>query len=170
MPGTAALGVGADRDPGHGHDRLDVGLVHAFDDDRDVEPIVDEGVEREIERIAVQLVGQLRQRPAGPVGPACRVRDPQAAPARIRGHVLPAGDAALDLRPDEVADVRVGERGHARVHAEALERRREDRGEGRRGRGVRVLVGGDVEALRAGAPRAARRPHRPDPTPSAIRT
>ena len=54
MARPAALGVGADRDPGHGHDRLDVGLVHAVDDDRDVEAVVDEGVEREVGRVRVE--------------------------------------------------------------------------------------------------------------------
>ena len=99
----------------------------------------------------MELIGQLRQRPAGPLGAACRKRDAQAAPARIRGHVLPAGDPAIDLGPDEIADVRIGQRGDAIVDTEGLERRWQDRGEGgRRGR-VRVLVRADVEALRARA-------------------
>ena len=134
---------------GDGHDRLDVRLVHAFDDDRDVEPVLEQDVEGELQRIAVELIGELRQRPAGPFGAACRERDAQAAPAGIRGHVLPAGDPAIDLGPDEIADVWIGERGHAIVDTQRLERRRQDRGEGRRRRGVRVLVRADVEALRA---------------------
>ena len=59
MARPATLGVRADRDPWHGHDRLDVGLIHAFDDDRDVEAVFDQGVEREVGRIRVEVVGEV---------------------------------------------------------------------------------------------------------------
>ena len=45
--------------------------------------------------------------------------------------------------------MRVGQRGHAVIDPEALERGRQDRREGRGGRGVRILVGRHVETLGA---------------------
>ena len=103
------------------------------------------------------------QRPAGPVRVAGRVRDDDAAPAGVGGHVLPARDAALDLGPDQVAHVEVGQRGDAGLHAERQQRRRQDRGQGR-GRGrVRILVGGRRPGPRPGPPpaRATASPARP---------
>ena len=79
----ARLGVRADRDPGHGHDRLDVGLVHAIDDDRDVELIVDQRVHRQLGRVDVHLLAELRQRASRPVGMARR---------RTRSGSLPSPD------------------------------------------------------------------------------
>ena len=57
MTGTAASGVGTDRDPRHGHDRVDVGFAHAIDDDGDVETVGDERVERQVGRVCVRLLG-----------------------------------------------------------------------------------------------------------------
>ena len=54
--GAATLGVGADADPGDAQDRLDVRLVHAVDDDVDREPVVGEGVERELGGVAAEVV------------------------------------------------------------------------------------------------------------------
>ena len=73
-----------------------------------------------------------------------------ALPARIGGDVLPARDAPLDLRADEVTDVRVGEGGHACIDAEPLEGGWQDRRQRGRGGRVRVLVGRHVETLRPG--------------------
>ena len=42
VAGPAPFGVGADPDPRLHHDPLDIGVVHAVDDDRDVEAVVDE--------------------------------------------------------------------------------------------------------------------------------
>ena len=52
---------------------------------------------------------------------------------------------------------RVGQGGDALVHAERQESRRQDRGQGRRGGRVRVLVGGDVEAFGTGRLQARHR-------------
>ena len=51
VPRPPSLGVGADRDPRHGHDRLDVGLVHTVDNHGHVELVVDQRVHREVGRV-----------------------------------------------------------------------------------------------------------------------
>ena len=125
-------------------------LAHAVDDDRDVEPVVDQGIEGELDGIDVELVGELGERAAGPVRVARRERDHDAGPARVRGHVLPARDAAGHLR----SDAGRGRRGSpsAATHAStpsAEQGRRQDRREAGGGGRVRILVGGDVEAFGA---------------------
>ena len=90
MPGPASLRVGADRDPGHGHDRLDVGLGHAVDDDRDVEAIVHQRIEREVGRLRAEVLAELGERPAGPVRMAGGMRDADAGPARDRRRRSPS--------------------------------------------------------------------------------
>ena len=109
---AAALGVGADRDPGHGHDRLDVGLVHAVDDDRRRR-----GGRRARASNArsagsrVRAPADLRERPArsSPGGSrAYEIRIPSQPGSG--GDVLPAGDARSHL--GQVAD-----RGRSRVGA-----------------------------------------------------
>jgi len=97
VTGTPALGVGADRDPGHSHDRLDIRFVHAVDDHGHIEPVGDEDIEGEVGRVSVQLVGELGQRASGPLRATGRIRDPDAGPTGVCGDVLPARDAALDL-------------------------------------------------------------------------
>ena len=94
-------------------------------------------------------IAELRQRPARPVRVARRPGDADPVPAGVAADVLPARDPALDLGPDPVADVEVAERRDARLDAETEQRRRQDRRERRRRRRVRVLVGPDVEAVRA---------------------
>ena len=90
VAGPAALGVRADPDPGHAHDRLEVGLGHAVDDDVDREPVVGEDVEREVDRVAPEVGREVRERSARPLGSRVAVRDDDPVPARIRRHVLPA--------------------------------------------------------------------------------
>ncbi len=147
VAGAAALRIGADGDPRHGQDRLDVVLGHAVDDDRDVEAVLDEDIEGQVGRVGVLVTGKLGQGAPGPRRPAGRPRDPDPGPARVGGDVLPAGDPALDLGTDEIADVRIGQGGHALVDAQRLERRRQDGRQGRRGGRVRVMVRRDIETL-----------------------
>ena len=171
MARAPALGVGADRDPGHGHDRRrrPSSLMQSMTMETSSRSSTSAS-KASSAGSRVELVGELGQRPARPVRVARRERDPDPVPARVGGHVLPARDAALHLGADPVADVAGRpERRDARIDAEAEQRRRQDRGQ-RRGRGcVRVLVGRDVESLGASAssramasparPQTAREPH-----------
>ena len=67
MARPPARGVGADRDPRHGHDRLDVIVGHAIDDDRHVQPVVDQRIERDVRRFGIERLPELGERATGPV-------------------------------------------------------------------------------------------------------
>ena len=79
---VGGLRVGADTDPGHGHDRLDIAVVHALDDDRHVQAVVDQGIESEIRGIGAQLRTEVGQGPTRPVRMAGSERDADTRPAR----------------------------------------------------------------------------------------
>ena len=147
-----ALGVGADGDPGHAHDRLDVGLAHAVDDDVGGQPVVGEDVEGVVRRVAAELVRDGLRASARPTPAATRMREitipaqpgssetfsqPRDAVACIRSRIV------ARVAGSRIAGLGVGDR-------QGEDRGRQDRRQGRRGRRVRVLVGGDVEAVAPG--------------------
>ena len=111
----------------------------------------DERVEREVGRLRVRARRRARPasgRPTRDGWPRTR-SGARPSPDPRRRSPSPEMPRAISART-QVADVRVGERLHAGVDAEALEGRRQDRREGRGGGRVRVLVGGDVETLGPG--------------------
>ena len=152
MARPPALGIGADGDPRHGHDR------------RRRPP-------RSCSRCTIETSSRssISASNASSAGSACRSsarsasdrpaqsgwlggeRDPDPGPARIGRHVLPARDPARHLRADAVADIRVAERAR---------RTPPRRGPAAPAAGswpgvvaaarVRVLVRGDIEPLGAG--------------------
>ena len=161
---VGGLRVGADTDPGHGHDRLDIAVVHALDDDRHVQAVVDQGIESEIRGIGAQLRTEVGQGPTRPVRMAGSERDADTRPARIRGHVLPPRDAALHLGDDAVRTSRSAAATHSSTPRPSRlggEDRRERGGRGR----VRILVGGHVDAVGTRPlQQGDRRPARPQTT------
>ena len=95
-------------------------------------------------------VRELGERPAGPLGPRRAVGDHDPRPAGVGRDVLPAGDAGGLEGAYPRSRRRVAEGGDGRIDREREDRRRQHRREGRGGRGVRVLVRGDVEAVPTG--------------------
>ena len=170
-PGTTPLGIRADRDPGHGHDRLDVGLAHAVDDDRDVQPVVDRGHRsaRSAGSAPSSSPSSASDRPDQSWWlPAYATRMPR--PARVGGDVLPPRAPTLHLGEDPEPDLLVAQGGDALVDPEPEQGGRQDRGERRGRRGVRVLVRGHVQAVGPRALEDRRRPRRRGPRPRWHRT
>ena len=123
---AARLGVGADGDPGHGHDRLDVGLVHAVQDAVDRQALVGEDVQRELRGIAALRTGDLGERPAVPPGAGRGVGHDDAVPARV----VPPRSPSRRCRAPAARGCVAGRRDRA-----GRRRRRRGRARGRPGAG-----------------------------------
>ncbi len=121
-------------------------------------------VQGQVGRIRAKVRTKLGQRAPRPIRVTRGERDPDARPARIHGHILPARDPALHLGDGTVPDPVVGERGDALLHAEtpAGSAAGSSRGSSRppcTGTGPRPTSSPSARALSRTATASAARPH-----------